>query len=78
MAKPATRQPRKPSVTILDLMTDANLLGWAFQGPSWAIWRVFLAAMFAFWPVDESSAEQDIEIMRALKPSTLTFPARGS
>jgi hypothetical protein len=33
-----------------------------------------LADETAFWPVDESSAEQDIEIMRALKPSTLTVP----
>ena len=33
-----------------------------------------LADETAFWWNDESAAEQDIEIMRALKPSTLTVP----
>ena len=54
--KPATRQPCKPSITILDLMTDPHLLGWAFQGESWSVWRVFLAALFAL-PMTKAEAE---------------------
>ena len=57
MAKPSKRAPKPASVSILDFMSDANLLGWAFQGPSWAIWRVFLAALFGL-PL--TKAEQEI------------------
>ena len=33
-------------VTIQDVITDPNLFGDRFQGPSWKNWRVFLKALF--------------------------------
>ena len=56
MAKPATRAPKRPSISILDLMTDENLLGSFFTGPSWSVWRVFFAAMFAL-PMTKAERE---------------------
>lgn len=37
---------RRPAPDILRVMTDPRLFGGEFAGPSWAPWRVFLAAVF--------------------------------
>ena len=56
MAKPAPRAPKRPSINIIDLMTDPNLLGSFFQGPSWGVWMVFLKSMFAL-PMTKAERE---------------------
>jgi hypothetical protein len=38
--------PVKPSIAILDAMSDQNLFGRWFRGPSWDAWRTLLAALF--------------------------------
>jgi hypothetical protein len=42
--------------TVLDVITDTNLLGPYFAGPSWANWRVVLKATFGLRMTD---AERD-------------------
>ena len=55
--KPARGAPKPDSVDILELMTDDALLGSFFQGPSWAVWKVFLKSMFA---LSMTKAEREI------------------
>ena len=52
------RSPRTP--TILEVMSDSNLLGKWFAGPSWAAWRTLFKALFAL-PLDLA----EIEVFKA-------------
>ena len=41
-------------MNILDAMRDPKVFGPLFKGPTWVVWRVFLAALFAL-PLTRSS-----------------------
>jgi hypothetical protein len=43
-------------MTLLQALRDPNLFGQHFKGPSWRMWRVFLAALFAEAPAGDGLA----------------------
>lgn len=50
----AVKKPKfSTDITILDAMQHPNLFGKWFKSPTWAAWRVFLAALFGL-PLDEN------------------------
>ena len=49
-----------PVIALGRCLNDPNLFGRHFRGPSWAAWKVFLAALFA-----EAAGPNDLEIYRA-------------
>ena len=60
-------------MTILDVMSDPELFGHWFQGPSWDAWRLFLSALFAL-PI--SGADAALFTKHTGRTTLPTKPAR--